>query len=58
MMKSRSNYRRELVQAAEKAAARILIEARTGALYPHFETVKLMQKAWLAGHEAAKKEKK
>lgn len=45
------------MQAAEKAAARILIESRTGALYPHFETVKLMRKAWLAGHEAAKKEK-
>jgi hypothetical protein len=57
MTKSRSDYRRELVQAADSAAARILAEARTGVLYPHVETVKLMRQAWLAGHKAAKEKK-
>lgn len=57
-MKRRPDYRRELVQAAESAAARILTEARTGSIYPFFETVKLLREAWLAGHAAAKKEDK
>ena len=56
-MKSRSDYRRELVQAAESAAVRILTEARTGVLYPHDRTVRLLREAWLAGHKAAKREK-
>ena len=56
-MRNRVNYRRELVQAAESAAARILLDARTGVLFPQVETVKLLRAAWLAGHEAAKKEK-
>ena len=54
----KTNYRRELVQAAESAAVRILYESKTGVMYPHVETVKLMRQAWLAGHEAAKGEKK
>jgi len=58
MKKTKTDYRRELVQAAESAAVRILTEARTGVLYPHVETVKLMRQAWLAGHKAAKEEKK
>ena len=58
MKKTRADYRRELVQAAESAAVRILYESKTGVTYPHVETVKLMRQAWLAGHEAAKGEKK
>jgi len=57
MKKTRADYRRELVQAAESAAVRILTEARTGAMYPHGETVKLMRQAWLEGHKAAKEQK-
>ena len=57
MKKTRADYRRELVQAAESAAVRILTEARTGVLYPHTETVKLMRQAWLEGHKAAKEQK-
>ena len=57
MKKTRTDYRRELVQAAESSAVRILLEARTGVLYPHFETVRLLREAWLAGHKAAKQEK-
>lgn len=57
MKKTRADYWRELVQAAESSAVRILTEARTGALYPHFETVRLLREAWLAGHKAAKQEK-
>ena len=58
MKKTKTDYRRELVQAAESAAVRILYESKTGVTYPHVETVKLMRQAWLAGHEAAKGEKK
>jgi len=57
MKKTRADYKRELVQAAESAAVRILTETRTGVLYPHNETVRLMRKAWLEGHKAAKEEK-
>ena len=57
MKKTRADYRRELVQAAESAAVRILTEARTGVLYPHNETVKLMRQAWLEGHKAEKEQK-
>ena len=57
MKKTRADYRRELVQAAESAAVRILTESRTGVLYPHAETVKLMRQAWLEGHKAAKEQK-
>ena len=56
MKKSRADYRRELVQAAESAAVRIMTEARTGVLFPHTETVRLLREAWLAGHKAGKKE--
>ena len=58
MKKTRANYRRELVQAAESAAVRIMDEARTGARFPLNETVKLLREAWLQGHQAAKKEQK
>lgn len=58
MRKSRTNYRRELVLAAESAAVRIMDEAKTGVLFPVNETVRLMRQAWLAGHEAASKENK
>lgn len=57
MKKTRADYKRELVQAAESAAVRILTESRTGVLYPHNETVKLMRQAWLEGHKAAKEQK-
>ena len=56
-MRKRPDYRRELVQAAEDAAARILTEERTGVTYPYVKTVALLRKAWLEGHAAAKKEK-
>ena len=58
MKKTRTDYRRELVQAAESAAVRILTESRTGVLYPHDKTVRLLREAWLAGHKAAKQEQK
>ena len=58
MKKTRTDYRRELVQAAESSAVRILTEARTVVLYPHFETVRLLREAWLAGHKAARQEQK
>ena len=58
MKKTRTDYRRELVQAAESSAVRILTESRTGVLYPHNETVRLLREAWLAGHKAAKQEQK
>lgn len=57
MRKPRS-YQRELVWAAEEAAAHIFHSAKTGALLPHTLTVKLLREAWLAGHAAAKKETK
>ena len=57
MRKYRTNYRRELVQAAESAAVRIMNDARTGVLFPVNETVRLLREAWLAGHKAAKREK-
>lgn len=57
-MRKPRNYRRELVQAADDAAARIFHTARTGALLPQAVTVKLLRDAWLAGHAAAKKETK
>ncbi|MGI9143638.1 MAG: hypothetical protein ACR2IJ_10670 [Fluviibacter sp.] len=53
-----SRYRQQLVLAAEEAAARILVEHRTGALFPHHQTVKLLRAAWLAGHKAARQETK
>ena len=55
-MKTRADYRRELVQAAEEAAARIYYETQTGSRFPLVETVRLLREAWLAGHEAGKKE--
>lgn len=58
MKKTRADYRRELVQAAESSAVRILTESRTGVLYPLNETVRLLREAWLAGHKAAKQEQK
>lgn len=58
-MKYRSDrYRRELVLAAEQAAARIMAEHRTGALFPQQQTIKLLREAWLAGHKAARQETK
>lgn len=58
-MKSRSErYRTELVLAAEQAAARIMVEHRTGALFPHHQTIKLLRAAWLEGHKAARQETK
>lgn len=56
MKKTRADYRRELVQAAEQAAARIYYETQTGARFPLVETVRLLREAWLAGHDAGKKE--
>ena len=58
MKKTRADYRRELVQAAESAAARILLDSPIGGCFPQVETVKLMRQAWLEGHKAAKEEKK
>ena len=58
MKTPKTNYRRELVQAAESAAVRIMDQAKTGVLFPVNETVRLMRQAWLAGHEAASKENK
>jgi hypothetical protein len=58
MKKTRTDYRRGLAQAAEPSAVRILTEARTGVLYPHFETVRLLREAWLARHKAARQEQK
>ena len=56
MKKTRADYRRELVQAAEEAAARIYYETQTGLRFPLVETVRLLREAWLAGHDAGKKE--
>ena len=56
MKQTRADYRRELVQAAESAAVRIMQDTRTGVLFPHTETVRLLREAWLAGHKAGKKE--
>ena len=56
MKKTRADYRRELVQAAEQAAARIYYETQTGSRFPLVETVRLLREAWLAGHDAGKKE--
>jgi hypothetical protein len=58
MKRSRADYRRELVLAAEQAAARIMVEHRTGALFPQHQTIKLLREAWLAGHKAARQETK
>lgn len=56
MKKTRADYRRELVQAAEQAAARIYDQTHSGARFPLVETVRLLREAWIAGYEAAKKE--
>ena len=57
MKKTRADYRRELVQAAESAAVRILLDSPIGGCFPQVETVKLMRQAWLEGHKAAKEQK-
>ena len=57
-MKSRSEYRKELIQAAAEAAVRIMDSDRSGLRWPVVATLDLLQRAWMAGHNAAKQEKK
>jgi len=57
MMKSRSDYRRELVEAAASAAVRLLDSDRTGVRWPFNATLNLLERAWLEGHKAGSKPK-
>lgn len=57
-MKSRSEYRKELIQAAAEAAVQIMDSDRSGLRWPVVATLDLLQRAWMAGHNAAKQEKK
>lgn len=57
-MKKKLDYRNELVVRANEASVSILAKARTGAVFPLMPTLELLKKAWMAGHEAAKEEKK
>lgn len=57
-MKTKADYRRELVQAAAEAAVRIMDSDRSGLRWPVVATLDLLQRAWMAGHNAAKQEKK
>ena len=57
MMKSRSDYRRELVEAAAAAAVRLLDSDRTGVRWPFNATLNLLERAWLEGHKAGSKPK-
>ena len=57
-MKTKADYRRELVQAAASAAVRIMDSDRSGLRWPVVATLDLLQRAWMAGHNAAKQEKK
>ena len=54
-MKSRSNYRKELVEAAAEAAVEIMQTDRTGLRWPVVATVALLERAWMAGHAAGVK---
>lgn len=56
-MKSRSEYRKELVEAAASAAVRLLDTDRTGVRWPFNATLNLLERAWLDGHEAGSKPK-
>lgn len=57
-MKSRSEYRKELIQAAAEAAVRIMDSDRSGLRWPVVATLDLLQKAWMAGHLAAREQEK
>lgn len=57
MMKSRSDYRKELVEAAADAAVRLLDSDRTGVRWPFNATLNLLERAWLEGHKAGSKPK-
>lgn len=57
MMKSRSDYRKELVEAAASAAVRLLDTDRTGVRWPFNATLNLLERAWLEGHKAGSKPK-
>lgn len=54
-MKSRSEYRKELIQAAAEAAVEIMDRDRSGLRWPVVATVALLERAWMAGHEAGVK---
>lgn len=56
-MKSRSDYRKELVEAAASAAVRLLDTDRTGVRWPFNATLNLLERAWLDGHAAGSKPK-
>lgn len=56
-MKSRFEYRKELIEAAADAAVRLLDSDRTGVRWPFNATLNLLERAWLDGHKAASKPK-
>jgi hypothetical protein len=55
-MKTKAEYRKELIKAAASAAVRLLDSNRTGVRWPMNATLNLLERAWLDGHAAAKKE--
>ncbi len=56
-MKTKAEYRKELIKAAANAAVRLLDGNRTGVRWAVNATLNLLERAWLDGHAAAKKEK-
>jgi hypothetical protein len=50
-MKSRFEYRKELIEAAASAAVRLLDSDRTGVRWPFNATLNLLERAWLDGHK-------
>ena len=56
-MKNKTEYRKELVEAAADAAVRLLDTDRTGIRWPVVATLALLERAWLAGHSAGAKPK-
>jgi hypothetical protein len=52
-MKTRLDYREELVRTAREAAVDAIDKApRCGAVFPFLPTIDLLTRAWLAGHQA------
>jgi hypothetical protein len=56
-MKTKTEYRKELVEAAANAAVRLLDNDRTGVRWPFNATLNLLERAWLDGYKTASKPK-
>ena len=54
MAKQKLDYKNELVQAARSQATELVTGFRTQAVLPLLPTIDLATRAWLAGHEAGR----